>query len=576
MTQIQKIDIMIDEKLTSLDQDYKLVKCHSEQHNTTVFLPVSCTKEALKVINIVGIEHYNAALKLEHIKNINNDPKSQQLHIYYQLIQILLSILDTENPNHMHYDIVEAAMEATRPEWIKNTSIRDRVARELIESCRNLQIQIRMKAPKYFQKLYTEKSKNTYKETIKNDIPFSTESLDIIHLNYDSQEIDNAFESENDMFIWDQESIKIFSNMGKKGKATAKDITSHFKSNFKSFKEMHQNPLSLWFNTSNNEQFFYISTILVTLTKIIIEDIISPSINFALNNPAGITTNVHDPISKMLSTRSDLKDNQLLYKNQLVVGSFDYPSIIMDQLSKGVKAFKTLTAAKIIRFFIQRCYDEMIHGNSDYRILKFPGGAQEIAQCLGIKSSAEIANIKTIINALDHFKFSGENIKSRLISVGTCKSASKFSKQEGYEITVQTPLLPYRILEEGSGFIIPLLQEPTMFGHRSYYARLYILQWKITEEFVKHSRGLATDGYITITDKRFKELFHDCDLPEKILPALKATWTSENDMLIEIAPNKYTLNRDKKALRFLEAGGIHRNIQSTRGKASVTKKKKKV
>lgn len=103
---------------------------------------------------------------------------------------------------------------------------------------------------------------------------------------------------------------------------------------------------------------------------------------------------------------------------------------------------------------------------------------------------------------------------------------------------------------------------------------LHLLQWKIAEEFVMHSRNLAQDGYIELNDKRLKELLYECDLPEKMLLPLKEKWTAENDMLKEVAPSKYTLNRDEKALRFLETGGLHRNIQSVRGKNSAIKRKK--
>lgn len=560
MKQIPKIITTFDKQILNFNKEF----------NAVVFTPNIPTKDALDLINIIGLEAYNAILLIEHIKKESNLEHAQQPHVFYQLIHGLLSALITENPNHMHYDIINKAIEEEKPEWIENTSIRDQTARELIKQIQKLKFNIKL--PKNFEVIVTPITKGFNQESKNHNIPVYTNSLDIISLGFYDPEIEKSFESKN-MFIWDQALLKSFENLGKNGVVTSKNAIDNCKQQLQIFKKEQTNPLSHWFNSSD-EKPFYLSKALVTLAKVILKDTILPKENFARNNPSGITTNVQDPIMKMLSTRSEFKNNELLYDKRIVVGSIESPSSIMEQLSKGVAGFKSLTAIKLLRFFIQKCHDQVKSGCSEWRTIKFPGGAQEIAQCLGVKSNDEIKRIKEIINALDHFKFSGENITSRLISVGTCKPTSIFSKQPGYEITVLSPLLPYRIFEEDNGFIIPLLQEPTLFGHRSFHARLHLLQWKIAEEFVIQSRSLAQDGYIEITDQKLKELLHACDLPEKMLYPLKSTWTAENDMLKEIAPSKYTLNRDEKALRFLEAGGIHRNIQSIRGVASAKKRKK--
>lgn len=560
MKHIPKIIMTVDEPKLNFNKEF----------NAVVFTPNAPTKDAVDLINIIGLEAFNAILLIEHIKKESNLEHAQQPHVFYQLIHGLLSALITKDPNHMHYDIINKAIEQTNPEYVENTSIRDQTAREFIKQIQKLKLNIH--PPKDFEVIVTSITKGFNHESENHNIPVYQESLDIISLGFNDPEIEKSFESKN-MFIWDQALLKNFENMGKFGTATSKNVTDKCKQQLQAFKEKQQNPLLRWFNTSD-EKPFYLSDVLVTLAQVILKDTILPRENFARNNPSGITTNVQDPIVKMLSTRSKFQNNELLYDNRIVVGTIESPSSIMEQLSKGVAGFKSLTAIKLLRFFIQKCHDQVKSGYSEWRTIKFPGGAQEIAQCLGVKSNDEIKKIKEIINALDHFKFSGESITSRLISVGTCKPTSIFSKQPGYEITVLSPLLPYRIFEEDNGFIIPLLHEPTLFGHRSYHARLHLLQWKIAEEFVIQSRSLAQDGYIEISDQKLKELLHACDLPEKMLHQVKSTWTAKNDMLKEIAPSKYTLNRDEKALRFLEAGGIHRNIQSNRGKTSAKKRKK--
>jgi len=545
-----------------------------------IFNPQAPSPDIIKIINAIGLDSYNSLLAIECIKReltLNGDHKS---HITFQLIKNLIVVLSTQDPTTMHYDIVRAMLnnqyeENKVDEHIKNdTHIVDILARSLVNHCKELGN--RFIFPKEFNEIYTS-CKNAF-DTAEPESSNSDPLVEILPIPFPSEELEKTFEL-NNMFLWDKIFLEFVTELcGSSKNKTITSLKAFLEQKYRNFKDEQKSSIYFWINKNDP---IYISNAIKLLAEVIWEKEVKIKSAFGLKNPPGLTTNVQRPISEMLSPRTEIEKNEKtiqLYYDKKLLGSIDlhaFPSRIMMSLIKGVEDFKKLTAIRLLSFFIQRCYEEKKKGNPDYRILKFPGGATEIAKCLGIKSRDEISNIKTIMLALDHFKFFGTTITSRLISLGICKPNSPYSHQDGYEITVLSPLLPYRIFEEKEGFVIPLLKEPPLIGHRKYHARLYLLQWKIAEEFVKQSVKLSKNGFIEITEDMFKEFLYEVDIPEKMLPIIMSEWTGEDGILKQISIDQYTLKNEQKALAFLKEQGHGRQINSMKGFASARKRKVK-
>lgn len=503
-----------------------------------------------------------------------------QIHIVFQLILAFISSLATEDPTKIHFDIVRAAIKKIDPALLADKDIIYMTVKNFIDFCTTFKLKIIEAIPEQILEQINNTNKQAQAEEFEPDSGRKPLEFKITNLNT-IPNLDKIF-VKGETCIWDKLFLDVLKHTGKNGATVAKELKDACCEKFNLFKTKNKSPLTFWFNTESPtpETPFHVSPALQILAGCIYEDIIKKTINFRDNNPEGLTTNVCTAITKMAlaPVEGKLKKNARsiqLYDNHKLIGSIDIamiPSTLIKCVWEGVAEFDSLTAIRLLRLLIKQTYEEKIRGNTDFRILRFPGAAKEIAEALNLKNKHEVTKIKNLLNAWNHFTFSGP-IASRLLNLGICKAKSKYSHQKGYEITVLSPLLPYRIYEENGGFIIPLLREPPLIGHRSYHAKLFILQWKIAEEFVKQSVHLSDYSFIIIDQKKWLELANFCNIPEKMIPIIQESWTGPDGFLKQIdISNGYTLKNEDKALMFLKEQGRRRSIQSKRGQISAEKR----
>jgi hypothetical protein len=538
-----------------------------------IYSPDKPTPEAEQQIATIGSDMFNMLQTFEHIRTEIDSGNAKKPHILWQLIRDFLGAISTDDPNLVHFEIIRDAMTNLTNDKISIGAI----ANDLPDHIKKLKTHLK-DAPKPIRPYF-----NTINE-IGLEYDKTVSSLTIIELPSELNQLESFF-NEKEIFFWDQLFLKYIRKMGPYGKSVAKSIEPLLKENFQCFiKNGDINPcLGFWFNiTPTRTKPFYFSEALKILARIIWEEEVKKNERFA-RYPAGITTKVQPPIIDMLKAENQIEQNDRSIKlynpnKTTCVGSIEIVMLqpkIIEYILEGVAEFKSLTAIRLIRYFIKKTYEEKINGNGDYRILMFPGGAQEIAKELGLKNKSEPTRIRNLIVSWNHFLFDNTGSLSRLINVGFIKPRSRFSPKEGYEITVLTPLLPYRTFEDQNAFIIPLLQEPPTVGDKKYHARQFILQWKIAELFVANSKDLANNDFIEIDTKTWKDLLYTCGIPEYLLDKIQSSWCGEKGFLIQKDYNFYTLKNEFKALKFLRTQGKTRIARSIAGKNKSSNKKLK-
>ena len=542
---------------------------NQKENLTKTNILIDYPNKMFDIINNVDDKSSKAIMTSEQIRSEIKFDLPNELGTIIQLILNFISSLATVDPTTIHFAIARAAIKSAKESLLDDTSVVDSLSRRLVEFCNVLKLNFTKALPKEI----TEQIENANKQAQSEKFPHGSGrqplSFKTIELNKDI-----SFKKDG-MFLLDKLFLETLKNTGPQGKDASKEHAGLLREKFIQFssQKKEQNPLTFWFNIKSltPENPFYLSPALIAAATFLYRDVIEKKIKFKEKNPEGLTTNIYTAIVNMaLGENDSMKERPQIkiYNKFNVVGNIDtviIPATLIESVRNGAASFNSLTALRLLEFLIRRTYSEMIKGNSDFRILKFPGGAKEIAEKLKLVSNKDITKIKNLLHAWNHLTFHSPKITSRLLSLGTCKARSRFSHQEGYEITVLSPLLPYRIYEEKNGFIIPLLREPPFIGHRSFHARQKILQWKITEEFVNQSNKLTINDFVFINSDKWIDLVHSCNVPERMIPAIQKSWTGEKGFLERKDTNSYTLKGEDKALEFLKEQGFHRNRQSQRG-----------
>ena len=256
---IPKVEVQINENVLET----------VEGKSVSIFSPDPPTPEAVNLINTIGLEAYNAIMAIEHIKREAEMEGAQRPHVSFQVISCFLSVLITENPNHMHWDIVKAAMEKTDPSLITDTSLRDRTVRELINQVKKLKL--KFSRPKRFNEIFEHDKQMC--EAVKNGY----EKDPIVEIyscpsDFDSSVIDSEFEK-NGFFIWDKAIIDLLSTIGKSGSEFAKEVRSSCQDLLISCKAGAADPLMFWFNLKDPSRPFHLSPFLTVLAQAILSNI---------------------------------------------------------------------------------------------------------------------------------------------------------------------------------------------------------------------------------------------------------------------------------------------------------------
>lgn len=530
----------------------------------------------------MGYEEENQLYPLSCIEKELALPHAQKPHVAWQLIHSLFKALSsTDFPNIVHFFI---AREALKNEKFPNIDRRSKeykdcvilVATRLNEHCNIFNSVLSQNNP-------LNDTSNELKLLI--DEHFGNKSaLSVIDYSYIYPTIDSLYEK-NDIFLIDELYLKYIKAIGKNGKVMAQNLRPECKKAHTSFnKSPEKYPFEFWFNQQpTTTSPYFMSYALQDLAKAIWRDDVSRNKKIITSGVPAITTIVKKSLIKMTSpriiTRSDDQEIKLI-NDTLIIGSIQLPSVnpdIVKNVLNGIHEFRSLTAVRLLFSYVEWTFNQHVAGIRDYRILRFDGGDRQIATQMGCKSNQEISRIKDINYALNHFEFIGPEIKSRLITTALYKSP-KTGRLEGKEITVHSPLLPYRCFED-HGFLIPLTQKIPFVSRSNQWASQFLLHITILEEMVKQAPKLAEMGFVLIGDNKWKEFGDVHEISTPLLSKIKERWIRDGNgdaqFLEKLGDSAYRLGpTHKKAHEFIIDGGKKRRKKSEWGKISQDKKRK--
>lgn len=505
-------------------------------------------KADCNVLPLIEDEATRIAIALENISYLIQNKEQQSEDALLDSIKELIQSYATQDPNKVHHDNVRTELHR-----IKETLLSDSNARS-----HNL--------------LNALHSSSTIDQLSRALVDFC-KALDLKLAKVNCVEIDG-------MFSWDKIFLDQIGKYGQEGKKVKNFLTHGCRNLFQDFKKNRSYSYKTWVNNSNSsDQPLHVSRFLKIFVSVIWEERIKSRVAFAINNPPGTTTNVTHSIGKICNPANKLKyskeEIQLHDKKDAILGSGRLPTGSTQKLitKDGKNVLSTLTAIRLLRYFIREVYHKFIAGNPRSFDLEFPGRARQIAECLGLKSNDHISTINTIITVLDRIKFSLPGITSSLIAVADCMPNSRYSSKGGWIITILPPLRPYYVYCEKKGtFITPLLNEPLLIGHRKYHAAQYLLQWFVTIEFSKQSVTLAQNDWITITRQDWLGWFLELEIPAKSFEKIHAAVVGPGGYLEYRGHNCYSLKNEEKSLKFLKDQGHKKMYGSIRGKTSAKKK----
>lgn len=550
-----------------------------------IISPNQPTPEAIALIKDIGFEAYNALIAFKHIKHELSLVETIEPHIMFSLIKGFVSALATQDPNFMHYKIVRTVLQDTNPDLLNDNNIIDKMARALNDYCKKLKLKLIM--PKTFSAIFDPIKKECDTAAKENGEGADAPLLEILELP-DTIKIEASVFEKDAMFLWDNILLNLIKTTGKEGKKHANEIKTSFKNRLETFKNGKNNPLNFWFNinSENPSESFYLSPALQILTKSIFDDSIFPLVKFKEKNVPALTTKVQEPLKQILSPYNTVERGEenleLLYLNRgTLLGSASIAAIsskIFPLVFNGIEKLNTVHGHRLIRYLINKAYNRKVCGEEDFRVIKCDRGATDIAVELGL-SKKYVTTINQMVHAITYIEFNLKPLTGNLIQLSKYKSPITHRQDEGWLITVGTPLLPYQTFEDG-GLLVPLLNDPPLVNPNRYHAGQYLLQMEVIEEFSKESIELYQHGVIRIPQAMLEEKANKCSLPKEVLKKVHDRWIQDGDdgakFLEKIEGDFYTLGSDhQKALDFLKDQGKRRIEQSIRGKNSAAKRSTK-
>lgn len=497
-------------------------------------------------------------------------------HLFIQILKNFLFTISSQDPTKFHFEIARQSLAKIDEKELENTQSIDLLARSLVEACNKLYK--KLKIPSDLEKLI-----NDCREADPNKKEIVSYYLDFVECPEANEEFEKQFFEENGLSLWDNTYFKQLRSSGAKGREYVKEFSEKIKNKENGWDQY------FWFVNPEIDESFFHSPALIILASTLWEDEVKGRVRFANKQVPALTTSVNEPINKILSPKNKVieKENQLqLFHKESLVGTIQIPTINQKFIAvvfNGVKKLNTVTGHRFTRYLVGTAFDKVVNGHDDPRVLKLDRGASDICEQLGLNGKKHVTNIKEIAHAMAYFEFRESQLSGNLIQLSKYKSPITGREDEGYLITIGTPLIPYQtfdaIRKGECGLLIPLLKDPPLVGSSRSHAGQYLLQMNIMSEFSKQSVELYNEGVIEIIDSQWEEFAQSCGLTADVLHKIKDRWTQDGDdgakFLIKVEDDFYTLGPEyQKVLDFLKRQGEIRTIQSLRGTASIIKQKK--
>lgn len=551
------------------------------EHATGEIEPDTGEQKTLsEIIEALGDEEINAIMVAAQIKSeikFEDDSRIQNPHVLFQLIKGFIAALCTVDPTKVHYDIVRHTIKHTDEKLLRDASLIDMMARELIKFCKTLNA--KLQAPNQLHDLL--KNNGPLEEVFELNSGRVPPKLKVFSFDT-SLELEKAFEQDS-MFIWDKAFLKTLKSTGEEGEKFSEKLTDNCKEHLQLFHAQQRSPLSFWFNTSSSpEKPFHLSPALQILACHIFEDIVKKSITFRDKYPAALVKGIRDSVNLIHRGRVEKTDDKIqMYNEGALIGNLSIAAIdqnLFANVFRGVDKFRTVTGHRLLRYLPQRAHNQKANGAELYNILTFPGGYSQLAEELNLKGKRVTSDLKDLLHGLAYFKWNMPHFSGNFIVLGHYKTSMARNQHLGLQITLGPELCPYYACKQRE-LLIPILKDPQLVKPTQYYAHQYLLQNEVMAEFSNQSIRLAESNIIEISDLMWYQKGSSCGLPNRVIDTIKDCWTQDNDnsprFLEKVDKNIYTLGPAyHKELFFLKEQGELRKKRSQEALHALENRKK--
>jgi len=252
---------------------------------------------------------------------------------------------------------------------------------------------------------------------------------------------------------------------------------------------------------------------------------------------------------------------------------------MINAFKNGMKQLGTLTGHKMLRWQVNKGFENWVQGSNDQRLIEINGGYSTIAESIGCCNKRDIAKVKEILHAQAYGRFVfSDGSHGNMISLNI---TDRYRNQEPSKIRIILGdiLLPNYVcrLQRGDRLLVPIGDLPPLHGSPNSHANQAQLQLLVFKEFSNQSKRLAQEGAVLIKIETWEQLAIESGLSPDKIKLIINHWCQPDlfNCFLERQGDEYRLaSYYDRAQKFLEIQGRNRISNSQRGIRSIENKLK--
>jgi hypothetical protein len=236
---------------------------------------------------------------------------------------------------------------------------------------------------------------------------------------------------------------------------------------------------------------------------------------------------------------------------------------------------RTGAGRRMIRYFIERVFEQWRRGEPDFRAINIHGGFSALARDIGETSKKSDKILKEAIEEGAQWEIKIADREGRVLWGWR---EYKQGRTKRLEIIVATELTPLAVHEAHGAdrILIPVIPEPELVGRNNEHGAQLALVDVMTGEMVQRQLDILKYGGVRITEAEWEDMAHRVGLPVEVMEKAREAWTGPvlervSDDIWHLADNE-TYGEYRA---YLNDGAELRNRRSLAGKKGIRSAKRK-
>jgi hypothetical protein len=236
---------------------------------------------------------------------------------------------------------------------------------------------------------------------------------------------------------------------------------------------------------------------------------------------------------------------------------------------------RTGAGRRMIRYFIERVFEQWRRGEPDFRAINIHGGFTALSKICGGKSAKGVKAIKEAVDEGAQWEIKIAGREGRVLWGWR---EYKHGRTKRLEIIVATELTPLAVHEAHGAdrILIPVIPEPELVGRNNEHGAQLALVDVMTGEMVQRQLDILKYGGVRITEAEWEDMANLVGLPIPTMKQARDAWTG--GVLERVSDDIWHLadNETYGAYRaYLNDGAKIRNNRSLAGKKGIRSAKRK-